>query len=112
VNIGEIFERLTKGAFVATTHRVVNKNVEGYKDRYSIPLFLAPSLETKIPQIDVVSSSKEVVSDVKQDQLLQHEIYGINELYGYLRSHKVTADTWYHFDEQNKEWQRKPIESV
>ncbi|KAI8647552.1 hypothetical protein BD408DRAFT_408121 [Parasitella parasitica] len=110
VNIGEIFERLTKQAFVATTHRVINKPSANFTDRYSIPLFLAPALETKIPQIDMpTAAERNVVSDVKQDQLLQDEIYGVNELLGYLRSHKATADKWYYFDEQEKKWHRRPI---
>lgn len=110
VNIGEIFERLTKQTFVATTHRVVNKTTANHVDRYSIPLFLAPALETKIPQIDISTvEKKNIVSDVKQDQLLQDEIYGVNELLGYLRSHKTTANAWYYFDEEQKQWHRKPI---
>lgn len=110
VNIGEIFERMTKQTFVATTHRVVNKVTDNYVDRYSIPLFLAPALEAKIPQIDIPSTEKrQIVSDVKQEQLLQDEIYGVNELLGYLRSHKETANTWYYHDEKEKQWHRKPI---
>ncbi|KAG2200060.1 hypothetical protein INT47_007705 [Mucor saturninus] len=110
VNIGEIFERLTKQTFVATTHRVVNKPSKNHTDRFSIPLFLSPALETKIPQIDLPTvTKKNVVSDVKQDQLLQDEIYGVNELLGYLRSHKVTADTWYYFNDEQGQWKRKPV---
>ncbi|KAG1115023.1 hypothetical protein G6F42_014045 [Rhizopus arrhizus] len=110
VNIGEIFERLTKQTFVATTHRVINKPSANFTDRYSIPLFLAPALETKIPQVDIpIATKRSIVSDVKQDQLLQDEIYGVNELLGYLRSHKTTADKWYYYDQQEKQWHRRPI---
>ncbi|GAA5807871.1 hypothetical protein MFLAVUS_001250 [Mucor flavus] len=110
VNIGEILERLTRQTFVATTHRVINKSLENYADRFSIPLFLSPSLETKIPQIDLNTVTKRTfVSDVKQDQLLQDEIYGVNELRGFIRSHKETADTWYYLNEEQKQWQRKPL---
>ncbi|GAA5799287.1 hypothetical protein HPULCUR_004697 [Helicostylum pulchrum] len=110
VNIGEILERLTRQTFVATTHRVINKSLENYADRFSIPLFLSPSLETKIPQIDLNTVTKRnIVSDVKQDQLLQDEIYGVNELGGFIRSHKETADTWYYLNEEQKQWQRKPL---
>ncbi|KAI8972649.1 Shy11-oxygenase [Pilobolus umbonatus] len=108
VNIGEMFERLTKQVFVATTHRVVNKPSANYTDRYSIPLFVSPSIEAKIPQVDLVKTKKRnIVSDIKPDQLLQNEIYGINELQGYLRSHKTAANAWYHFDKDKKEWNRK-----
>jgi hypothetical protein len=72
-------------------------------------LFLAPALETKVPQVDVpTATKKKIVSDVKQDQLLQDEIYGVNELLGYLRSHKTTANKWYYYDEDQKQWHRKP----
>lgn len=110
VNIGEIFERLTKRVFVATTHRVVNKNTVNHEDRYSIPLFLAPALETRIPQIDINSqvTKRNVISDVKQEQLLQDELYGVNELSSFLRSHKITADNWYYLDEKEKQWHRRP----
>jgi isopenicillin N synthase-like dioxygenase len=104
---------LTKQTFVATTHRVINKSSVGYTDRYSIPLFLAPALETKIPQVDVpIGTKKKIISDVKQDQLLQDEIYGMNELLGYLRSHKTTANKWYYYDEDKKQWHRKPISNT
>lgn len=95
---------------MATTHRVVNKPSSNCTDRFSIPLFLAPALETKVPQIDINSATKKnIVSDVKQDQLLQDEIYGVNELLGYLRSHKVTANKWYYYDDEQKQWHRKPV---
>lgn len=76
-------------------------------------MFLGPALETKIPQVDVpTAAKKKVVSDVKQDQLLQDEVYGVNELLGYLRSHKTTANTWYYYDEDKKQWHRKPVTST
>lgn len=110
VNIGEILERLTKKTFVATTHRVLNKESAVYIDRYSIPLFLAPALETKIPQIDIPVANKKVVySDVKEEQLLQNEVYGLNELLSYIRSHKKAAERWYYLDETTNEWRRRVV---
>lgn len=113
VNIGEILERLTNQTFVATTHRVVNKALANYEDRFSIPVFISPALETKIPQINLTKATKkrEIISDVKQDQLLQDEIYGVNELNGFIRSHKETRDAWYYFNEEQKQWKRKSLMS-
>ncbi|KAI8142370.1 hypothetical protein BJV82DRAFT_614675 [Fennellomyces sp. T-0311] len=107
VNIGETLERLTHKTFIATTHRVLN-NPEAV-DRFSIPVFLAPSLDTRVPQIlaDSQDNTKAVVSDVKENQLLQDEIYGVNELNGFMRSHPHVRDRWYSFDEESKLWSRR-----
>ncbi|KAI9033766.1 oxidoreductase [Phycomyces nitens] len=94
VNIGEIFERLTRKAFVATTHRVLTLTSTD-KDRLSFPLFLAPALETRVPQLSVPLATKKVISDVKLEQLLQDEVYGVNELNSYCRSHTKVAEKWY-----------------
>ncbi|KAL0080677.1 2OG-Fe(II) oxygenase [Phycomyces blakesleeanus] len=94
VNIGEILERLTRKTFVATTHRVLTLTSTD-QDRFSFPLFLAPALETRIPQLDVPLAAKNVVSDVKEEQLLQDEVYGVNELNSYCRSHTKVAQKWY-----------------
>jgi hypothetical protein len=60
--------------------------------------------------VDIPTATKRnIVSDVKQDQLLQEEIYGVNELLGYLRSHKITANKWYYFNNEEKQWHRKPL---
>lgn len=107
-----MLERLTKQVFVATTHRVVNKPSANYTDRYSIPLFISPALETKIPQIELRKTKKKtVISDVRPDQLLQNETYGVNELLGYIRSHQSAAQLWYYFDEEKNEWFRRPIQA-
>ncbi|KAI7868796.1 hypothetical protein BDF14DRAFT_1791046 [Spinellus fusiger] len=111
VNIGEILERLTRKHFIATTHRVLNPTTTT-EDRFSIPLFLSPAFETRIPQLDIPKTVvKTVISDVPSDQLLQNEVYGENEFNAYCRSHKQVAQKWYAFNEDKKEWHlRKGVE--
>jgi isopenicillin N synthase-like dioxygenase len=47
VTMGEAMERMTGGLYQATVHRVLN-NTSG-QDRYSIPFFFDPSLDTRVP---------------------------------------------------------------
>ncbi|KAF9127808.1 hypothetical protein BG015_004477 [Linnemannia schmuckeri] len=47
VTMGEAMERMTGGLYQATVHRVLN-NMSG-QDRYSIPFFFDPSLDTRVP---------------------------------------------------------------
>ncbi|KAG0369156.1 hypothetical protein BGX24_002522 [Mortierella sp. AD032] len=47
VTMGEAMERLTGGLYQATVHRVLN-NTSG-QDRYSIPFFFDPTLDTRVP---------------------------------------------------------------
>ncbi|KAI9491140.1 hypothetical protein BDB00DRAFT_930711 [Zychaea mexicana] len=108
VNIGETFERLTRKIFIATTHRVLNNPED--RDRFSIPVFLAASLDTRVPQViasAVELDNKKIVSDVQENQLLQEEVYGVNELNGYMRSHPRVRDRWYNYDEKTKLWSRR-----
>lgn len=111
MNIGEIFEKLTRKRFIATTHRVLNSKNQS---RYSIPLFLAPHLHCHIPELDKFfpdtagsNHRLEHKSDVSEDQLLQGDIYGENEFKGYRRSHVKVTHKWYYFDEQQQQWHRR-----
>ncbi|CAO3599863.1 unnamed protein product [Absidia cylindrospora] len=110
VNIGEIFEKLTKKRFIATTHRVLNNNE---RNRYSIPLFLAPHNQCHIPQLDQFFPDEnhrlDYKSDVTEDQLLQGDVYGENEFKGYRRSHVEVTRKWYYFDQDQQQWRRRPI---
>ncbi|KAI8341804.1 hypothetical protein BC941DRAFT_390313 [Chlamydoabsidia padenii] len=109
VNIGEIFEKLTKKRFIATTHRVLNNKNQ---DRHSIPLFLAPHNQCHIPRLDTffpeTPTRLEYTCDVSEDQLLQGDIYGENEFKGYRRSHVEETHKWYYFDENQQQWYRRP----
>ena len=70
-------------------------------------MFLAPSLDTRVPQIPSDSHDKAIVSDVTENQLLQDELYGVNELNGFMRSHPHVRDRWYAFDEASQLWSRR-----
>ncbi|ORX57979.1 Clavaminate synthase-like protein [Hesseltinella vesiculosa] len=109
VNIGEIFERLTRRRFIATVHRVLTN---GKHDRYSIPLFLAPHNQCKVPQLDrffpLENDKRGQVADVKEDQLLQGEVYGENEFKGYRRSHVAVTNKWFFYDDTRANWFLRP----
>jgi len=49
VNAGEILEFASRGQFVATPHRVLNRSLS--KSRVSLPFFLNPALATKVMPI-------------------------------------------------------------
>ncbi|KAF9920394.1 hypothetical protein FBU30_009792 [Linnemannia zychae] len=49
VTMGEAMERITGGLYQATVHRVLN-NTSG-QDRYSIPFFFDPALDTRVPEM-------------------------------------------------------------
>jgi isopenicillin N synthase-like dioxygenase len=51
VNIGDALEVWTNGLYKATTHRVVMKQENMTKERYSIPFFFEPNYETKLEKI-------------------------------------------------------------
>lgn len=56
VTMGEAMERMTGGLYQATVHRVLN-NMSG-QDRYSIPFFFDPALDTRVPnQIESLDRS-------------------------------------------------------
>ncbi|GAM21955.1 hypothetical protein SAMD00019534_051300, partial [Acytostelium subglobosum LB1] len=97
INIGQSFERMTQQVYVATTHRVLN-NTSG-RDRISTPFFLCPSLMSKIEVIplsdQILSQRRKVVTDVKDHQLLQQSMYGINQYNGMKRSFVKTWEKYY-----------------
>ena len=51
VNIGELLQFATRGAFVATPHRVVNPSTQ--RSRISIPMFLNPGLRAMVAPLEV-----------------------------------------------------------
>jgi isopenicillin N synthase-like dioxygenase len=51
VNLGELLQFATRGAFVATPHRVVNPSAQ--RSRISIPMFLNPGLRAMVAPLDV-----------------------------------------------------------
>lgn len=55
VNIGDTMEKITKGLYKSTVHRV--RNTEG-ASRYSIPFFYDPGWDYEIKELDFVISSQ------------------------------------------------------
>ena len=53
VNLGDMLERWTNGAYCSTLHRVVN---ETGRERYSAPFFLEPAFDTVVECLDVCCS--------------------------------------------------------
>lgn len=94
INIGQQLERLTKRAYVSTTHRVLNHPTS---ERFSVPFFLCPRLDAVVPEIDVprwilekameIRGGDEWKSDVPEGELLQKEVFGENAWRGVTRSH-------------------------
>jgi isopenicillin N synthase-like dioxygenase len=66
INIGDMLQKMTKGLYKSTPHRVV---VTG-KERYSIPYFYDPGWDQKISVLDI-EMSKEEEEVVKKTQTYQ-----------------------------------------
>lgn len=88
VNLGELLEIATEGYLVATNHRVVSPTSGA--ERYSVPFFYNPRLDARIETVpgDYLANAPGVVRD--PDNTL-YEVFGWNELKGYLRSHPEVA---------------------
>ena len=88
VNLGELLEIATRGYLVATNHRVVSP-VSGV-ERYSVPFFYNPRLDARIETVPggYLDDAPGVVRD-PGNRL--YEVFGWNELNGYLRSHPEVA---------------------
>lgn len=54
VNIGELLQFATRGACIATPHRVVNRSIS--RSRVSIPVFLNPGLAATVAPLDLPES--------------------------------------------------------
>ena len=65
-NIGDALAVASGGAYKATRHRVVLR--EGASDRYSIPFFFEPSLDTPFQHFNVSGSSDLAVEEVDLEQ--------------------------------------------
>jgi isopenicillin N synthase-like dioxygenase len=53
VNLGEMLEQATGGYYVATVHRVINRSD---RERYSVPYFASPRLETRLEPLPLPDS--------------------------------------------------------
>ena len=64
INIGDMLEKVTKGLFKSTVHRVVATG----KERYSFPYFYDPGFDKKIHELDIKISEdeKKVIENTKK----------------------------------------------
>ncbi len=88
VNLGELLEIATRGYLVATNHRVVSP-ASGV-ERYSVPFFYNPRLDAHITTVPggYLADAPGVARDPRNTL---YEVFGWNELKGYLRSHPEVA---------------------
>ncbi|RUP44252.1 hypothetical protein BC936DRAFT_149709 [Jimgerdemannia flammicorona] len=89
---------------VAMTHRVLN-NTAG-RDWISVPVFFNPTADARIPDgcvpNEVLAQAHiNVVSDVKEHQLLQDPVYGVSAFNG-LASHAYVFERWYAVSEDEE----------
>lgn len=95
VNIGELLEAATDGYLVATKHRVL-PSAPGVS-RYSIPFFLAPSLEASFPHVELPAEFAAEAAGRGID-LSGQEIFdsvGRNVLKVKLRAHPATTEKFH-----------------
>jgi isopenicillin N synthase-like dioxygenase len=88
VNLGELLEIATEGYLVATNHRVVSP--ASGAERLSVPFFYNPRLDARIETVPggYLAKAPGVVRDPANTL---YEVFGWNELKGYLRSHPEVA---------------------
>lgn len=93
-NLGEVLEIATRGYLRATVHRVVSP--PGDAERYSVPFFLGPRLDSVIEEIplppELAAQARGVDTDPDNPLLTE---YGENTLKGWLRAHPVVAERWW-----------------
>ncbi len=95
VNIGELLEAATSGYLVATPHRVLPP-APG-TDRYSIPYFLTPNLDARMPQVELPAELAAAARGIGQDMQGQKifDITGLNTLKSRLRAHPATTERFH-----------------
>ncbi len=90
VNIGELLEYATQGYLIATNHRVVSPKYP--EDRISVPFFFNPSLDARLPIIELPAALAAEARGVTQDPANPiHALYGANALKSRLRAHPDVA---------------------
>ena len=93
-NLGEVLEIATRGYLRATVHRVASP--PGDVERFSIPYFLGPRLDSVIEEIPLPPELAEQARGIDTDPsnpLLTD--YGANTLKGWLRAHPKVAERWW-----------------
>jgi isopenicillin N synthase-like dioxygenase len=71
VNLGDLMQFWTGGAFRATPHRVLGGAIGQGADRYSIPFFFEPSLDARIAPVPTAIGAHNVTPIRYGDHLLQ-----------------------------------------
>jgi isopenicillin N synthase-like dioxygenase len=93
-NLGEVLEIATRGYLRATVHRVVSP--PGDVERFSIPYFLGPRLDSVIEEIplppELAAQARGIDTDPSNPLLTD---YGANTLKGWLRAHPKVAERWW-----------------
>ncbi len=75
-NIGDMLDRMTRGLYRSTPHRVHNKSG---KSRYSFPLFFDPSFEAKVEPIENLRRS---IVDDKNERWDKESVHLFEGTYG------------------------------
>jgi isopenicillin N synthase-like dioxygenase len=104
INVGQVLERMSAGAYPATTHRVLKTSRP--TPRISIPFFFSPPLTTRLVPLQPEQlhpelrkhiegfTGREIVSEVGKGDL-HAEIYGKSAWKGIKRSHRPVWGKYY-----------------
>ena len=76
-NIGDMLDRLTRGLYRSTPHRV--RNVSG-RGRFSFPFFFDPSFDARIESLDL--SRAQISGDEEQERWDGRDIHAFKGTYG------------------------------
>ena len=68
VNIGDMMMRWTNDRYSSTIHRVINLS---NRDRFSVPFFFNPTLETEVACLETCRSDKEPKEPVVSKDVLE-----------------------------------------
>jgi len=83
-NIGDMLDRLTRGIYRSTPHRVINTSG---RDRLSFPFFFDPNFDAEIHAIEVLQPDSSAGSEERWDRANVHEFSGT---YGQYLLNKVS----------------------
>merc|ERR1712070_223402 len=83
VNLGDMLQRWTGNRFKSTVHRVVNTS---NTDRYSVPFFLEPNMDSMIVPGGLLSESDELQGPAKSAEDILESFYRAS---GQIKSSKV-----------------------
>jgi len=76
-NIGDMLDRMTRGLYRSTPHRVQNSSG---RDRLSFPFFLDPNFDARIEPIEIVGAS--ITDDDKESRWDKESVHQFQGTYG------------------------------